>query len=118
MEWNMRIIDIHAHPVRRSWIQDARNLQLVERSGLLPDDAPERTLLPRLMDMGGVQQACLLGPSADDGIALTNETVAQMVASAPSHLADFLGVDLVGQGVDETEAEIERGEGVGLQWGG
>jgi hypothetical protein len=56
----MHIVDIHAHPVCRPWIQDARNLRLLERSQLLPDDAPERTLL-RLMDAGGIQQACLLG---------------------------------------------------------
>jgi predicted TIM-barrel fold metal-dependent hydrolase len=109
----MRIIDIHAHPVCRTWVQDARNLRLMERSGLLPDDAPEHALL-RLMDAGGVQQACLLGPNADDGVALTNELVAQMVASAPTRFIGFLGVDPVGQEASKVEAEIER---AAREWG-
>jgi predicted TIM-barrel fold metal-dependent hydrolase len=103
----MQIVDIHTHPVCRPWIKDKRNLRLLERSQLLPSDAPERALLRR-MDAGGVRQACLLGPNPSDGIELTNEMVARMVATAPTRFIGFVGVDPVDQGAANTRAEIER----------
>jgi uncharacterized protein len=103
----MHIVDIHAHPVCRPWIKDKRNLRLLERSQLLPTEAPERALLRR-MDAGGVRQACLLGPNPGDGIALSNEMVARMVATAPTRFIGFVGVDPVAQGAANTRAEIEH----------
>jgi predicted TIM-barrel fold metal-dependent hydrolase len=60
------------------------------------------------MDAGGIQQACLLGPSRDDGTTLTNEMVARMVATTPDRFIGFAGVDPVAQGAARTEEEIER----------
>jgi predicted TIM-barrel fold metal-dependent hydrolase len=60
------------------------------------------------MEAGGIQQACLLGPSPDDGTALTNEMVARMVATAPDRFIGFVGVDPVGRGTARIEEEIER----------
>jgi predicted TIM-barrel fold metal-dependent hydrolase len=49
-----------------------------------------------------------MGPNPCDGIALTNEMVARMIAAAPTRFIGFVGVDPVGQGAAKTQVEIER----------
>jgi len=77
-------------------VRDPRNLRMMERDAacLAHDDAV--SLLIERMDRAGVDRACLMGPTAGDGIALTNDMVRTAVARHPRRLLGFVGVDPIG----------------------
>jgi predicted TIM-barrel fold metal-dependent hydrolase len=87
------VIDIHAHPVSRDRVRDARNLRLMDRDAacLTATDAVE--LLLDRMDRGGITRACLMGPAHGDGIALTNQDVRDAVLAHPDRFIGFVGAD-------------------------
>lgn len=103
-----RVIDIHVHPVSRDLVRDPRNLRMMDQHAacLAPADALE--LLLRRMEAGGIAISCLLGPAADDGIALTNEMVRDAVARCPDRLIGFVGVDPAREGKEATRTVIKR----------
>jgi predicted TIM-barrel fold metal-dependent hydrolase len=73
---------------------------------LAPEAAVE--LLLDRMDRGGIDRACLLGPTHGDGIALANEDVRGMVEAHPDRFIGFAGVDPLRQPAGEIRAVITR----------
>ena len=102
------IVDFHVHPVSLARVQDLRHRAFMQRSAkcLAPDDAID--LLLQRMDSGGVDRACLLGPTHGDGIALTNDDVHDIVRAHPDRFVGFAGVDPIRQSPDELRATIVR----------
>jgi predicted TIM-barrel fold metal-dependent hydrolase len=108
------IIDCHVHPVSRTLVQDARHRRFMERSADCFADEDAITLLLARMNRGGIDRACLMGPTHVDGIALTNDDVRAIVARHPDRFVGFVGVDPMTQG----EAEVRRAITVGIRdWG-
>jgi predicted TIM-barrel fold metal-dependent hydrolase len=102
------IIDFHVHPVSLALVHDRRHREFMQRSAqcLAPESAVER-LLER-MDSGGIDRACLLGPTHSDGIALTNDDVRKLVDAHPGRFIGFVGVDPMQQSAAEIRTVITR----------
>lgn len=102
------VIDIHAHPVRRSMVVDERNLRVMsDEAGSRLNDDPAGTLLAR-MAAGGIHISCLMGPNPFDGTSLTNDDVRAVVADHSGEFVGFVGVDPSGEGAAPTSALIRR----------
>ena len=102
------IVDFHVHPVSLALIEDPRHRRFMERyAKCLAPDAAIALLLDR-MDRGGIDRACLLGPTHGDGIALSNEDVRKMVETHPDRFIGFVGVDPVRQSSADIRATITR----------
>src|SRR5262249_4932128 len=102
------IIDVHVHPVSRDLVRDPRNLRMMERDAACLADDDAVSLLIERMDRAGVDRACLMGPTAGDGIALTNEMVRAAVARHPERLVGFVGVDPIGSDPGRVRADVVR----------
>jgi len=89
------IVDVHVHPVSRDLVRDPRNLRMMERDAVCLAREDAVSLLIERMDRAGVDRACLMGPTAGDGIALTNDMVRAAVARHPGRLIGFAGVDSI-----------------------
>src|SRR5262245_33630748 len=102
------IIDFHVHPVSLALVEDPRHRSFMQRSAkcLAPHSAVE--LLLERMDRGGIDRACLLGPTHGDGIALTNEDVRKIVQAHPNRFVGFAGVDPIRQSPAEIRATISH----------
>jgi predicted TIM-barrel fold metal-dependent hydrolase len=100
------IIDIHVHPVSRVLVRDPRHRAFMERNAdcLAPDNAID--LLLKRMDRGGIDRACLMGPTHDDGIGLTNDDVRAIVTRHPDRFIGFVGVDPIAQAEASIRTDI------------
>src|SRR5262249_16643352 len=109
------IIDVHAHPVSRDLVRAPRTLRMMEQEPACLADDDAVSLLIERMDRAGVDRACLMGPTAGDEIALTNEMVRAAVARHPQRLVGFVGADPVGEDPGRGRAGVLAGrDGGGL----
>ena len=100
------IIDFHVHPVSRALVHDERHRRFMEKHAecLGPDGAAD--LLLERMNRGGIDRACLMGPTHDDGIRLTNADVRALVDAHPDRFIGFVGVDPVARGEADLRADV------------
>jgi predicted TIM-barrel fold metal-dependent hydrolase len=100
------IVDCHVHPVAAAQVHDPRHRAfMTEHASCLAQDDAVALLLER-MDRGGIERACLMGPTHDDGISLANQDVRAIVERYPQRFVGFVGVDPISDGPEQVAAAI------------